>query len=77
MKRGTNRDGSGKKLICSGSERAAAGFSIIHDPMNLWFRSFRDKLSRVEIIRETRKKVRLGFAVFSAKLAPSRCERHA
>jgi hypothetical protein len=68
MKRGINRDGFGNRLICSGSERAAAGFSIIDDPMNLWFRPFRSKLSRMEIIRETCKKVRLGFAQFSAKL---------
>jgi hypothetical protein len=67
MKRGSNRDGLGKGLICSGSERAAAGFSIIYDPTNLWFRSFRDKLSRVEIIPDKCNDVRLGFALFSAE----------
>ena len=36
--------------------------------MNLWFRSFRVKLSRLEIIREIGKKVGEGFTVFSAKL---------
>jgi hypothetical protein len=36
--------------------------------MNLWFRPFRDKLPRMEIIRETCKKVREGFALFSAEL---------
>jgi hypothetical protein len=31
MKRGNNRGGLGKKLSCSGSERAAKEFSIIND----------------------------------------------
>jgi hypothetical protein len=69
MKRGINREGLGNRLICSGSERAAARFSIIDDPMNLWFRPFRDKLSRMEIIHAMYKKVSLGFALFSAELA--------
>jgi hypothetical protein len=56
MKRGINRDGLGNRLICSESERAAAGFSIIDDPMNLWFRSFRDKLSCAEIIARRARK---------------------
>jgi hypothetical protein len=36
--------------------------------MNLWFRSFRVRLSRLGIIREIGKEVGEGFAVFSAKL---------
>jgi hypothetical protein len=39
--------------------------------MNLWFRPFRDKLPRMEIIYETCKKVREGFALFSAELEQS------
>jgi hypothetical protein len=57
-------------------EQASWGWIFDHRrPMNLWFWPFRDKLSRVEIIRETCKKVRLGFAVFSVKLSERRCER--
>jgi hypothetical protein len=68
MKRGINRGGLGKRLICSGSERAAAGFSIIDDPMNPWYRSFRGKLSRVEIISYSCQDAMSSFALFSAEL---------
>jgi hypothetical protein len=43
--------------------------------MNLWFRSFRVRLSRLEIIREIGKIVGEGFAVFSAKLEQMGCGR--
>jgi hypothetical protein len=68
MKRGINRDGFGNRLICSGSERAAAGFSIIDDPMNLWFRPFRGKLSRIEIVRQHWKLDSSGYAPYSVIL---------
>jgi hypothetical protein len=44
--------------------------------LNLWFRSFRDKLSRVEIILENHKEVSLSYAVFSAELKQRGCKRY-
>jgi hypothetical protein len=49
-------------------ERRSCGRIFDHRRLNLWFRSFRGKLSRVGIIPEPCKHVRLGLALFSAKL---------
>ena len=57
-----------KRTSCEGMFRSSTTLT------NLWFRPFRDKLSRVEIIPEMCKKVGLGFALFSAELKQSRCE---
>jgi hypothetical protein len=74
MKRGNNRDESTRWLVRAGSARGEGEFPIIDD-LNLWFRSFRDKLSRLEIICEKCKKVSLGFALFSAELKQSSRKR--
>ena len=71
MKRGKSREGSAGDRVRPAGAKAEKACSTIDDLTNLWFRPFRDKLPRMEIIRDTRKKVREGFALFSAELKQS------
>jgi antitoxin ParD1/3/4 len=70
MKRGNNRGGLGKKLSCSGSERAAKLFWVIDDLDEPVVPAVQGQVVTVEIIRQRCKKVGLGFALFSAQLNP-------
>ena len=71
MKRGINRGALGKRLICSGSERAAKEFLIIDDLKNLWFRPFRDKLS----VRRAKARSSSGCESHPATIAPADSNR--
>jgi hypothetical protein len=68
MKRGKNDRESARGLARIASAPAEKAFPIIDALTDLWFRSSRDMLPRVEIIEERGKKVRQSFGVFSAKL---------
>jgi hypothetical protein len=48
-------------------ERTSCGRIFDHRRLNLWFRSFRGKLSRVKIMPDSCNDARLGFALFSAE----------
>jgi hypothetical protein len=77
MKRGTNRGGVGKRLICSESDLSLNGrnhrFVKVVDQRRL----LRSAFPRMKIIHAMYKKVSLGFALFSAELKQWSVRKHA